>query len=580
MLRITKGEKMVNINFMVGGEAGQGVQAVGHVLGKVLARGGYHVFADQDYESRVRGGHSFFRVRANESEIRAISDTVDILVALDKESISLHQKELANQGIVIFDSEKNKGIEANDNLFAAPLERLAQESARNKLMTNTVALGAALSVARYDKKILSNVITDYFGTGDVGKANVAAAAAGYDYVKANFKKDLNHNLAPIGDGNRMLLSGNEALSLGALAAGCQFMAAYPMTPTTPIMEYLASKSKDFNIVVVQPEDEIAAVNMVIGASYAGVRSMTATSGGGFCLMVEGLGLAGMTETSIVVVLGQRAGPAIGLPTRTEQADLEFAIHAAHGEFPKAVLAPATVEDAFWLTIKAFNLAEKYQTPVIMMTDQHLASSYATAEKFDLSKVVIDRGLLLSREESARLGEYKRHKITESGISPRAIPLEGRALVVTDSDEHNEEGHLIEDAETRTAMMMKRLRKMEGLRQEIAKPRVYGAAQPEVTLLGWGSAYGAIKEAVDLAMKDGLATNLVHFNEIWPFPAEATTRILQGAKKIIAVENNATAQLAHLLRAETGYQATGKILKFDGRPLSPAQILKQLKQEVH
>ena len=569
----------MNINFMIGGEAGQGVQSVGHVLAKVLARGGYHVFADQDYESRVRGGHSFFRVRASEAETRAISELVDMLVALDKESIDLHQKEMSDQGIIIFDADKAKNIEANSSFLAVPLERLAQESAKNKLMMNTVALGAALGVAGYDKQILSNVISEYFSAGDVGKANVAAATAGYDYVKTNFKRDFSYKLTTLGDGKRLLLSGNEALALGALAAGCKFMAAYPMTPTTPIMEYLASKAKDFDIAVVQPEDEIAAVNMVIGASFAGVRSMTATSGGGFCLMVEGLGLAGMTETPIVVVLGQRAGPAIGLPTRTEQGDLEFAIHAAHGEFPRAVLAPASVEDAFWLTIKAFNLAEKYQTPVILITDQYLASSYATVERFDLSKVTIDRGLLLSKEELIKLGEYKRYKITESGISPRAIPLEGGALVVTDSDEHNEEGHLIEDAKTRTAMMLKRMRKMEGLIKEIARPRVYGATQPDITLLGWGSTYSAIKEAVDLAMNDGLAVNLVHFNEIWPFPAEATARALKGSKKIIAVENNATAQLAHLLRAETGYQVAGKILKFDGRPFSAAHILSRLKQEV-
>ncbi len=569
----------MHINFMIGGEAGQGVQSVGHVLAKTLARGEYHVFADQDYESRVRGGHSFSRVRAGEIETRAISEQVDILVALDKESIDLHGKELTDRGIIIFDGDKVKNMGENTSLFSVPFERLAQESAQNKLMTNTVALGAALGLASYDKQILSSVISDHFGAGDVGKANIAAATAGYDYVKTNLKIEFSHKLAFLGDGRRMLLSGNEAVALGALSAGCKFMAAYPMTPTTSIMEYLASKAKDFDIVVVQPEDEIAAVNMIIGASFAGVRSLTVTSGGGFCLMVEGLGLAGMTETPIVVVLGQRAGPAIGLPTRTEQSDLEFAIHASHGEFPRAVLAPATVEDAFWLTVKAFNLADKYQIPVILITDQYLASSEATVDKFDLSQVTIDRGLLLSKEDLAKLGEYKRHLITESGISPRAIPLEGGALVVTDSDEHNEEGHLIEDAETRTAQMLKRLRKMEGLRKDIGEPRVYGAAQPEITLLGWGSTYGAIREAVDLAMKDGLAINLVHLSEIWPFPVEATTRALQGAKKIIAVENNATAQLAHLLRAETGHQVTGKILKFDGRPFSPAGILKQLKQEV-
>jgi len=305
--------------------------------------------------------------------------------------------------------------------------------------------------------------------------------------------------------------------------------------------------------------------------------MTATSGGGFCLMVEGLGLAGMTETPIVVVLGQRAGPAIGLPTKTEQGDLEFAIHAAHGEFPRAVLAPATVEDAFWLTIKAFNLAERYQTPVILLTDLYLANSYATIEKLDLSQVIIDRGLLLSKEELARQGEYKRYRITESGISPRAIPLEGGVLVVTDSDEHNEEGHLIEDAETRIAMMQKRMRKMEGLKREIAGPRVYGSAKAETTLIGWGSSYGAIKEAIGLAMQDGMSINLVHFNELYPFPAESAARALKDARRIIAVENNATAQLAHLVRAETGYQVTAKILKFDGRPFSPAYILRRLKE---
>jgi len=567
----------LDITFMLGGEAGQGVQSVGHVLAKTLARGGFHVFADQDYESRVRGGHSFFRVRACDKETRAFSETVNVLIAFDRESINLHRKELDSKGVVVFDNNKVKGIAGDTNLFGIPLERLAQESAKNKLMANIVGLGAALGLIGYDIRILNDVVEERFGVSDAGKANIAAIAAGYEYAGANFKGKFVPQIGPSGNGRKMLLSGNEAIALGALAAGCKFMAAYPMTPTTPIMEYLASKAKDFDIVVVQPEDEISAVNMVIGAAFAGVRSMTATSGGGFCLMVEGLGLAGMTETPIVVVLGQRAGPAIGLPTKTEQGDLEFAIHAAHGEFPRAVLAPATVEDAFWLTIKAFNLAERYQTPVILLTDLYLANSYATIEKLDLSQVIIDRGLLLSKEELARQGEYKRYRITESGISPRAIPLEGGVLVVTDSDEHNEEGHLIEDAETRIAMMQKRMRKMEGLKREIAGPRVYGSAKAETTLIGWGSSYGAIKEAIGLAMQDGMSINLVHFNELYPFPAESAARALKDARRIIAVENNATAQLAHLVRAETGYQVTAKILKFDGRPFSPAYILRRLKE---
>jgi 2-oxoglutarate ferredoxin oxidoreductase subunit alpha len=570
----------VDINFMVGGEAGQGVQSVGSILARALARGGFRIFADQDYESRVRGGHNFFRVRASDVDVNAVSESLDILIALNKESIDLHHRELKSDGAIIYDGDRIKDAGDHSTLFSVPLEKLAQESAGNKLMTNTVGLGAALGVAGCEKTIVTSAIEQHFGSKEAGKINVAAASAGYEYARANFKRDFARNLSPRSNGRRMVLSGNEALALGALAAGCKFMAAYPMTPTTPIMEYMASKARDFDIVVVQPEDEIAAINMVIGAAFAGARSMTATSGGGFCLMVEGLGLAGMTETPIVVVLGQRAGPAIGLPTRTEQGDLEFAIHASHGEFPRAVLAPATIEDGFWLTVKAFNLAEKYQTPVILITDQHLASSYATVEKFDLSRVTIDRGLLLSREELAGLGAYKRHRITESGISPRAIPLEGGVLVVTDSDEHDEEGHLIEDAETRVGMMEKRLRKAEGLRREIAPPRVYGATDAEVTLIGWGSTYGAIKEAVDLATADSLKVNMVHFNEVWPFPAEGASAALRGARRIITVENNATAQLAHLLRAETGYQATGKILKYDGRPFSPSYILSRLKQEVH
>jgi 2-oxoglutarate ferredoxin oxidoreductase subunit alpha len=568
-------------NLMIGGEAGQGVQAVGYITAKALARRGHHVFADQDYESRVRGGHNFFRIRAADRELGAISEAVDILIAFNGESMDLHRSELADKGVVVFDREKVTNIDNGDHLFGVPLERLAEETAKSKLMANTVALGVAMCLLGYEAKALSDVLVEHFGTGDMGKSNAAAATAGYEYARINFKGDFGKRLGPAGDSKRMLLNGNEAIALGALAAGCKFVAAYPMTPSTTIMEYLAGKADDFDLVVVQPEDEIAAINMIIGAAFAGVRSMTATSGGGFCLMVEGLGLAGMTETPIVVVDGQRAGPAIGLPTRTEQGDLQFALHASHGEFPRAVLCPGTVHDAFWMTVKAFNLAEEYQLPVIILSDQYLASSYATVKPFDLSQVQIRRGQFLSETEIATLGEYRyrRHEITPSGISPRVSPLQRGALVVTDSDEHDQEGHMIEDAETRTAMMLKRLRKVEGLSKEIADPVTYGPSQAEITLIGWGSTHGAIKEAVDMANQDGLQVNMVHLNEIWPFPAEAMARALQVTKIRYVVENNATAQLAHLLRAETGYQVTGKILKFDGRPFSPGYIIRKLKEEV-
>ncbi|MDY6918248.1 MAG: 2-oxoacid:acceptor oxidoreductase family protein, partial [Chloroflexota bacterium] len=365
----------VQLNVMIAGEAGQGVQSVGFILAKAFARGGYQVFADQDYESRIRGGHNFFRVRVSDDDVAAITDKLDILLALNEESVELHRTELAGRGVTVYDSEKAKAAAGDGGLFGVPLAKLAEEKGGGKVMANSVALGAAMGLVQYDQAILADVLRQHFGAGESGEGNVRAAAAGYEYVTAGFEGDFQHTLTPIGGETRMLLNGNEAIALGAIAAGCTFMASYPMTPATPIMEYLAGKSQELGLVVVQPEDEIAAMNMAIGAAFAGARAMTATSGSGFALMVEGLGLAGITETPLVAVLAQRPAPAVGLPTRTEQGDLQFVLTAAPGEFPRAVLAPSTVEDAFWLTVKAFNIAEKYQLPVIVLTDHYLASSY-------------------------------------------------------------------------------------------------------------------------------------------------------------------------------------------------------------
>lgn len=566
----------IDFNVMVGGEAGQGVQSIGFLLAKVFARGGYHVFADQDYESRVRGGHNFYRVRVSNTAVGAIVEQVDMLIALNRESIDLHRNELAPDGVIVFDGEKARDIAGSRQVFDVPLNRLAEESAGHRIMANSVAFGIALGLVHHDFTMAEAMLRVQFGAGEIGESNVKAAKAGYDYAQQNFKGEFNRKLNGIGDTKRMLLNGNEAIALGALAAGCKFVAAYPMTPTSSIMEYLAARSKEYGVVVVQPEDEIAAINMIIGASYAGVRAMTATSGGGFCLMVEGLGLAGMTEIPIVVVEGQRAGPAIGLPTRTEQSDLEFILHAAHGEFPRAVLTPCTIDDAFWLTVTAFNLADKYQMPVIVITDQHLASSYATVDKFDISRVTIDRGLLYSEGGA---GEYKRHLITDSGISPRAFPLQGKALVVTDSDEHDESGHLIEDAETRTKMMQKRMRKLVSLRKEIIPPQVYGLKKAKATLIGCGSTCGAIREAVDVLRKRNVSVNAVNLTELYPLPVDVLARIMGSAQKVYVIENNATGQLARLIRAETGKKATGNILKYDGRPFTPQYIVRELEKEM-
>jgi 2-oxoglutarate ferredoxin oxidoreductase subunit alpha len=566
---------------MVGGEAGQGVQTIGFILAKTLSRAGLYVFADQDYESRIRGGHNFYRVRAADNEVLAQSEWLDILIAIDQNTVNLHHGEVKQDGLIIFDPEKLKMNDNKANYLAIPLEKLAEAKATNKLMANSVAIGAALAIGGYEFEILERVLKEEFAHlgPNIVDSNVKAAVAGHEYARQQKPGFIRQRIKSANVADLMLLSGNESIALGAIAAGCKFAAAYPMTPTSSIMEYIADKGQKFNIVMLQPEDEIAAINMAVGAGFAGVRSMTATSGDGFALMTEGLGLAGMTETPVVIVLGQRPGPAVGLPTRTEQGELNFAIYGGSGEFPRVVLAPCTVEDAFYSTITAFNLAEKCQFPVIILTDEHLASSYQTVRKFDLSKMTIDRGLLISEPDANKLNEYKRYQFSDSGISPRLIPMRGKALVVADSDEHNEAGHMIEDAQTRSSMMLKRLKKIEYAKEQLIAPRLFEKPNAKVTLFGWGSTYGAIKEAASILELDGLIANVLLLNGLWPFPVQAVTSALSKGGRNIVIENNATGQLARLIRSETGVKVNRSILKFDGRPFSPGYIAGEVKKEV-
>jgi 2-oxoglutarate ferredoxin oxidoreductase subunit alpha len=568
---------MIEAKLMVAGEAGQGVQSIGFILSKVFARSGYHVYSDQDYESRIRGGHNFFRIRVNESEVGAIDESLDVLLALNQESIELHKKEITNRGIIIFDREKAT-IQSSKRMFGIPLAELAEKEAGNKLMANTVALGACLGILHYvNFNVIETLLKETFGSKTI-EANKKALHAGYKYTLENYRWDFSIKLDYKGRSKTLFLNGNEAIALGAIAAGCKFLAAYPMTPASSILEYMASKADDMEMVVVQPEDEISAINMIIGAGYAGVRTMTATSGSGFCLMVEGLGLSGLTETPVVIVDAQRPGPAVGLPTRTEQGDLQFLLHAHHGEFPRAIMAPATVKDAFYLTVKAFNLADKYQIPVLVITDHLLATSYQTVQPFNLKKVKIDRGYLYKAGKNAMPKNYMRHRITKSGISPRAFPGLSEALVVTDADEHGENGHLIEDAHIRSSQVEKRLRKYNGLSKEIESPQVYGASKPDLTLISWGSSYGAVREAVEILNNKHMQVNMLHFNELWPFPSERALNILNKKTASYVVEGNATGQLARLLRAETGIKVDGRILKYDGRPFTPTYITEKLRKE--
>lgn len=567
----------MDYSIKIGGEAGQGIQTIGDTLARVFSRSGYHVFTHQDYESRIRGGHNFFQIRFSDMPVMASRDGLDIIVALDKASISLHEKELLKNGIIIYDSLVLKQKYNKPEFFDIPFVDLAIEHGGNRIMANTVATGAVLGMLRLNLDILNNIIQDTFikKGEDIVQANIKAARAGHVFALENCPKC---SFVPSSISSaKMLIAGIDAIALGAIASGCKFYSAYPMTPSTGIMNYLAGKEKEYAIIVEQAEDEIAAMNMALGASFAGVRAMTGTAGGGFALMVEGLSLAGMTETPIVIALGQRPAPATGLPTRTEQGDLLFALHTAHGEFPRVIFAPGTPEQAFYLTNKAFDLAEKYQIPAFVIFDQYLADSEWTFEGLDSSKIIF-KDYRLRGNEFKKYEGYRRHAFTNTGISPLGVPGDSENLVVTDSDEHDEEGHIIEDAETRIRMVQKRLlKKLPIIRQEIKPPFFYGSNYPEILIAGWGSTFGVIKEAVDILLKNRDIA-MLHFSEIYPFPPTDQfdyLAVLQNAKISICIENNATGQFARLLRTETGYEFTRRINKYDGRPFTLESLLGEL-----
>lgn len=570
----------MDYSIKIGGEAGQGIQTVGDTLAHVFARSGFHVFTHQDYESRIRGGHNFFQIRFADRPVTASREGVDIIVALDKESFQ-HEKELTENGIIIYDSSMLKQTHDGQRYLDIPFTNLAIEHGGNKIMANTAAIGAVLGMLRMDMGHLFELIKTTFSEKgeEVIKGNINTATAGYAYAvksceKCSFNAGAIHNL-PVQ--SKMLVSGVEAIALGAIASGVKFYSAYPMTPSTGIMNYIADKEAEYGIIVEQAEDEIAAINMALGASFAGVRAMTGTSGGGFALMVEGLSLAGMTETPIVIALGQRPGPATGFPTRTEQGDLQFALYTAHGEFPRVIFAPGTPEQAFYLTNKAFDITEKYQIPAIIIFDQYLADSQWTFDKFETGKIKYT-DYRLRADAFKSISGYKRHAFTETGVTPLGVPGDAKHLVVTDSDEHDEEGHMVEDAETRIKMLDKRLfRKLPRIRQEMEPPLFYGNENPDIILAGWGSTYGVIKEAVD-ELSTNVNIAMLHFSEIYPLPPIDKFNyltILNNARITICVENNATGQFARLIRAETGFDFKNHINKYSGRPFTVDELCKKV-----
>ncbi|MCR4407658.1 MAG: 2-oxoacid:acceptor oxidoreductase subunit alpha [Anaerolineae bacterium] len=573
-----------DMTIRIGGAAGDGVESSGAGFCQALVRGGLHIFGLPDYHSRIRGGHNFFSIRISDQPLYSHDERVHLLLALTEETIPRHQNAVVEGSAIVYDSSQIANSEwqiANGLLLPIPLSEMAKDKAGTELARNTVALGVAIGLTGFDLEPVEGVIRQNFARKGqaVVDGNLAAVEAGYREGQkraADFPFKLQGRLdAP----PRMVLNGNEAFALGALAGGCRFVAGYPMTPGSPVLEWMAGHATRYGVVTVQVEDEIAAACAVVGAAHAGARAMAPTSGGGFCLMVEALGLAGMTETPIVVYEAQRPGPSTGLATRTEQGDLWFVLHASHGEFPRIVLAPGTIEQAFETGWRAFNLAERYQCPVIVLADHFLATSLRDVppEALDFDQVIIDRGGLLSDVELDGLTEeYRRYAFTENGISPRVIPGHPKGVYSATSDEHDEHGHIEEDADNRRRMMAKRMRKLEEARKKMRSPTLYGPQKAEVTFIGWGSTYGPLREAVDRLNAQGEQANMLHLTDLWPFPAEPTAQVLAAAKKIIAVENNYSGQMADLMRMTTGHQISGRILKYDGRPLSPEYILKNVK----
>lgn len=557
----------MSYNILVGGEAGLGMDTLSVLIEKILKRKGYYIFSNKDYMSRIRGGHNFIQIRFGTEPIYTHHPDLDVIIALDKNTIDFHRQRLTPNGVIICDESINT---EDEKAIKLPMRKTAKDVG-NARVFGSVAMGAVLKLFGLSFNKVEDVFKEKFEE-ETSKSNYEAFKRGYDLVDKVF------DIEESNEDNHILINSNQAIALGALAAGLDFYAGYPMTPATSIMTYLSQKQDDAGIVVEQVEDEIAAINMALGASYAGARSMTGTSGGGFSLMVEALGLAGITETPLVVANVQRPGPATGLPTRTEQSDLSFVLTASHGEIPRMVLAVRNPEDAFYQTARALNLADKYQMLIILLNDQYLADATQTVKAFDFDKITIDR--YFAGEEALQDGPYRRYINTETGLSPRIIPgkYEGHTVLV-DSDEHNEEGHITESSEVRIAMMNKRMKRIEMLKEELLEPEYFGKDNPEFLLVGWGSMYGPLKEAIDLLEDDGLSVGALVFGDIYPLPDKLLREYSKSAKTIVNVEQNYTGQLAKLISQETQIKCDKSILKYDGRQLNGHEIYSRMKDEV-
>ncbi len=572
------------LSWKVGGQQGEGIESTGEIFSMAMNRLGYFLYGYRHFSSRIKGGHTNNKITVRATEVRAITDDLNILVAFDQETIDVNYKELAANGIILADAKFNpvSPEDCQAPLFAVPFTEIATDLGTS-LMKNMVAIGATASLLNLEDEVFQSVVDEIFGRkGEVVvQKNMEAIAQGHAVMNELLGDRVGEWELVQADGkHRMFMIGNDAVALGALAAGVRFMAAYPITPASEIMEYLIDKLPEVGGAVIQTEDEIAAATMAIGANYGGVRSFTASAGPGLSLMMEAIGLSGMTEQPLVIVDTQRGGPSTGLPTKQEQSDLMAMLYGTHGEIPKVVIAPSTAEEAFYDTIQAFNIAEELQLPVIILTDLQLALGKQTVEPFDYSKVEIRRGNLVDNVEAPEVDKayFKRYAVTEDGVSPRVIPGVEHGIHHVTGVEHDETGKPSEAPSNRAAQMEKRFRKLDAIN---FKEPIYARTEHEdadVLVVGFNSTRGAIDEALERLNDQGMKVNHAQVRLIHPFPVEEMQVLMDKAKKVVVVENNYTGQLANIMKMNVGgHNKITTINKYDGTPFLPGEIETKVKE---
>ncbi len=561
-------EHVHDLSIVLCGEAGQGIQTVEHVLTRVLKRSGYHVFATKEYMSRVRGGFNSTEIRVSADRVAAHVDRIDLLIPLGPGAIEHLGDRVTKDTMILGDCAvlgECSPVGNDHPIYDVPFTAMA-EALGSKMYANVIGVGVIAGMLDADERKVAEFLEETFSrkgekvVADNIEACDMGMAMGKEFKKdgllvANIQKDLAMK-------DEILLNGAEAVATGAIAGGCNVIASYPMSPSTGVLVFLAQHAKEFDIIAEQAEDEIAAINMALGAWYAGGRAMVTTSGGGFALMIEGISLAGMTETPVVVHLGQRPGPATGLPTRTEQGDLNMVLYAGHGEFPRVIFAPGDIHQAFHLTRQAFDIADRFQIPVFVLTDQYTVDSYYNTPPMNLSYDDVVSHVVPTD------ADYLRYAITDDGISPRGIPGLGEGLVKADSDEHYEDGTITEEEAVRISQNEKRLRKATAILKAAIPPRYEGPDDPPLLVVGWGSTYHAIKEAIEELDRDDVAH--LHLQQVHPLHPDVERRI-RAAGRTVLIEGNATSQLGRLIRTETGIQIHDPFLKYSGIQFSVEEI---------